>query len=177
MSKVTIALGSFALGVCSTSVLFMLLGIQTSTLAQAPPRTPPRSVMSGGSFSHEPVGIQVEGAEPALRSILEFPRLERYTFNDVGQSLDGLDCTDCTFNNVRFTYSGGPISLVHPSVQGMFRIDFKGASANTLAVQAFFTNLARGSKPQVWPPYQPIPQTVTITNIRNDDLATPYQHP
>ncbi len=122
MSRMMLALGSFVVGACST-LLFLgnqSFGSQTSTTAQE------RPTIKGGGVAHGGRGVALGGAEPTVKSFLSYPKVEDFTFEDVTQALDGLDCTNCAFKDVSFEYSGGAYNLINCSFSGRTRVVLKG---------------------------------------------------
>ncbi len=119
MSKVTLALGSFILGMVCASV-----GIHTSTVVHAfaqssAPSTPPQT--------RPLVGFGKMPEVPPLG-----PLQTGFDAEDTGTiSLDGMNCKDCIFKNVTLIYGGGAYSCSNCSFSGVRRVELRGAAFNT----------------------------------------------
>lgn len=128
MSKVMLSLGSIIVG--ASLMFFMLSGNHTSMAAQG--------------------GIGIEGEVPIVPSRLFV--VKGSVFADEPQQLDGLDCTDCTFDNVRLTYGGGEVRLRNAKFVGTTRVVLTGAARNAFAVMVLANAIARGNpKPKAVP--------------------------
>jgi hypothetical protein len=159
MSKVTVALASFIVGACTMFLFLELSGSHTSTFAQAP---------------NEARILVVEGAEPVIPPWRGMT-VEDNVFSGVTQQLDGVSCIDCTFDNATLEYAGGAYALIRPKFSGPIRINFKGAAANAINLQAFLASLNTGRTLPPATPRQPIPQIARLTKpITNGDLLSPY---
>jgi hypothetical protein len=152
MSKVTVALGSFAAGV----VVMFLLGNHTSIFVQ--------------SALAQPKGMVVRGAEPAVPPL--GGKVSSSEFENVTKPLDGLHCSNCIFKNVTFEYSGGSYKLVNAAFSGSIRIDFKGAAANTVVLLDFLKSLNAGNKPQPLEPNAPLFRTADNVQATKVDLIS-----
>jgi len=155
MSKVTAALGSFSAGVCSVLLFLMLSGSHTSTLAQLPKQA------------------VFPGAEPTV------PPLQNAVFTGTAfrggeQQLDGLNCEECSFTDVTFTYAGGASRLVNPKFSGTTRVTFKGAAANALMTSAFLQSMLQNKKPPPTRQNDPIIKAALVKEAFTADLVTPY---
>jgi hypothetical protein len=115
MRKVIPSLGSFVAGACF--MLLLLSGTHTSTFAQ------------GGALM--PAAVTVV---PPLRGI----NFSGANFTGVTQPLDGVECTNCIFNNVAFTYGGGAFSLVNFHHSGTTTLKLSGAAQNTFVLLSAF---------------------------------------
>ncbi len=129
MSRTMLALESFVVGACSTLLLAgnQSFGNQASTTPQAPGSTQGRSVFKGGGAAHGNKGMVLTGSEPTFKPFVAFPKFEEFIFEDVTQSLDGLDCTNCVFKDVRFEYAGGAYNLINCSFSGTTRVTLPSA--------------------------------------------------
>jgi hypothetical protein len=152
MSKVTVALGSFAVGV----VVMFLLGNHASIFVQ--------------SASAQPKGMVGRGAEPAVPPL--GGNVSSSKFENVTKLLDGLHCRDCVFKNVTFEYSGGPYNLVNAAFSGSIRINFKGAAADTVVLLDFLKSLNAGNKPQPLQPDAPLFRTADNVQATTVDLIS-----
>jgi hypothetical protein len=132
MSKVMLALGSFIVGACCASAISF--GIQTSTWAQVGPPL---------------------GSVPVVPALKESVLEDSIMRNSSGQQLDGLECMNCVFDNVGFTYSGGAFRLVNPRFINGMRIHFGGAAANTAVVLALLQALNNPQRPVPPPAFKP----------------------
>lgn len=162
MSKITLALGSFAVGLLLGSLFF---NIHTVTLAQtsAPPTGP--SLPIGIKLAKEPV---VPGlGPPFVNARLNGPSL---------QPLDGLNCEDCDFSDAVLRYSGGAVRLVNPKFSGTIRVELSGAAANTVMLLPLLTALSTGKPPEPVNPNKPILKVVKMeTAVTIHEWTSPYQ--
>jgi hypothetical protein len=110
MTKVTLALGSFVVGVCAS--LSVSSFVHTSTRV------------------HAQQAIVIEGAEPVV------PPLRYFGHGDTllarVQALDGISCEGCTIAVSAFTYAGGSYNLKNCSVPRNVPIILKGSAKLTL---------------------------------------------
>jgi hypothetical protein len=155
MSKITVAFESFVAGASSVLLLFMLFGNHTSMFAQGPP-----------------IGIGVTGAEPTVPPL--GPLMSGVGLEAREQPLDGLNCEQCTFGDVTFTYGGGAVRLIEPELSGTIRLNLKGAAANTAVTIAFLQAMLQNQKPPAVNPNKPIIKTATAKAVFRADLVTPY---
>lgn len=159
MSKITVALSSFTLGML---IMFAAgrFGNQTSTFAQSKPQ--PTFSVSEGS----------EPTIPPLRSNV----FHGASLNGVKQPLDGFECEQCTFRNVTFTYAGGAVRLVNPKIDGPFTLELKGPAANALGVIQYLQAIGGQRKPAPAPivPNRPIIRTASASTTFTEDFITPY---
>lgn len=174
MSKITLAFGSFIVGLVVGS---LLLGIHTVTFAQSntppPPRIPKVSDMNINSNGSGAPALGL-GMQPKILGLAPF--VARIGFMNGPQELDGLDCEDCSFQNSTLQYSGGAVHLVRPKFNGKIEVELKGPAANTLALLPFLTALAGGQKPKAPRPNKPTIQTISMKNEATaEDWATPFQ--
>jgi hypothetical protein len=123
MSKVMLASGSFTVGVCFA--LAISAGIQTPTWAQV--------VISGGSLSgNAGGGVANRAAEPTVPAVRMIQLDGTKLLGNQVQSLDGIDCEQCTISAATLTYAGGTYRL-NGTASGM-RLVLKGPAANTFAL-------------------------------------------
>jgi hypothetical protein len=156
MSKITLAFGSFIVGLAVGSVF---LGSHTVALAQSP--------------STPSVGIRLH-MEPTIPGL--GPELKQGHIIGYRQPLDGLNCEDCEFTNAVIQYSGGAVRLVRPVFGGTIRVELTGAAANTAALMPLLTAIASGNKPEPINPNRPIVKTASAkAALKLDAWQTPYQ--
>lgn len=124
MSKITLALGSFMLGVLCMS----LLGNQTSTLAQQAQPTPRPPIHFMNMRAWVPVVPPIGNR-----------KMERLTLSGGGMiyDVDGMRCEGCAISDVTITYGGGDFALINTAISRPVRIDLEGAARNT----AIFLNM------------------------------------
>ena len=171
MSKATVALLSFSVGVLSSFVLFAFFGIQTSTFAQAPQASAPGVPKTdlGGPRSAIPLVPPIEGKGGNF--------FAGNVMDNLVVRLDGIHSTGDLFSNTTFVYGGGAINLTQPRVAGKISVVLEGAAANTLFVVNFFQEIAKGSQPKPVAPHQPSlaeVQFTTATAATSIDMVTPY---
>lgn len=152
MSKVTVALGSFVIGACFA----LFVGRYTSTIVQ-------------------PVFAQVtvRGAEPIIPPLIDVKN-KGGKVSDEAQQLDGLDCEDCSYNNVKFVYSGGAVNLVNPHLSGKTSLELRGAAANGQVMAAYLAALAGGKPPRPVMPNAPVLKTTTLSTPMTVSFKTPF---
>jgi hypothetical protein len=158
MSRVTVAVGSFIAGVSSTLLFLALSGSHTSTLAQEPRRS----------------GFEITGQEPIVKPLPGIAFTRGKLYGPIEQSLDGLNCDSCLFDNVSFTYAGGAARIINPKFSGTTRLVLKGAAANTMATVAFLQAMLQNQQPPAVNPNAPIIRTATTKEVFVADLVTPY---
>ena len=151
MSKVTLAFGSFALGVAAT--LFALSGSPTLTSAQGriTPQMPipPLAVGSGRGIPTVPVITQHYANFGVSATNLAY-------------DVDGSECVRCVFDSPVLRYSGGNFQFTDDSFSGPVRIEFTGAARNTLLFLQFVQGLAAGHAPKQEMPNTSVLKTVTV---------------
>lgn len=121
MSRITLALGSFALGLC----VMYLLASHTSTIVQRgfaqEPAKPERAIGTA---------VEMGGFEPMVPGL--GPRLNVHIEQPVQrQALDGLNCEGCDIDAGVLTYAGGAYNC-NPCKIKHERVELRGAAANTL---------------------------------------------
>jgi hypothetical protein len=181
MSKVTLAFGSFVVGLCIGSLIF---GSHTVTFAQAPaapppPQNPPSHRMifkGGGAKGAGPggTGVKMPGTIPTFIPLEQTPIFEDFTFSDESQDLDGIECTGCTFNNVTLRYSGGAYKLANATFTGTTRVELRGAAANTIAFLPLLQAIASGQRAEPPNPNRPVLKTATAKSAFQTSWASPY---
>ena len=102
MPRVVLAFGSFIVGACVS--FFALPGSYRSTLAQG--QAPGVAYQTNGQPVVPPISMHVG-----------FTRISR-----MSQPLDGLECTECRFEDATLTYAGGAYSLRNCSFAGTTRV-------------------------------------------------------
>lgn len=139
MPKITLALGSFILGICFSLATFSLIYAPTNVHAQA---------------------VDIAGAEPVVPPLLN----NKFTGGDMSgpvQPLDGIECEGCTINSPLITYAGGAFSCNNCTIHAS-QVMFKGAAQNTVNALRFFGAFS-GPKP---PPNKPKDQTLEAYEIQ-----------
>ncbi len=145
MSKVALALGSFALGVVTT--FFVLSGGHTFASTQQP--------------SHE-IGIG-GGGVPVVPPISQHYKDFGVSGSILAFNVDGAECIRCVFNGPVLRYNGGNFQFTDFSFSGPVRVEFGGAAKNTLIFLQFVQSLAAGQAPkQNLPSKDPILRTATV---------------
>jgi len=155
MSKVTVALGSFTLGV----LIMFLFGNHTSIFVQS-------------ASAQKMIALAGEPTIPPLHGTISSVVIENFT-----QPLDGLDCKDCVFKNVTFEYSGGAYKLVNAHISTPMHVVLKGAAANTVGLLAFVESLNASTKPKPLQPNAPLFRTAENTQTITVDFISPYGQP
>src|SRR5438105_1739654 len=117
MTKITLAVSSFAIGAFSA----LLLGHQTSTFAQQ------------AAQPSQPTFIRVDGAAPVVPPLRGIT-VTGYAVRNMNFALDGVQCTKCTFSGVTFEYGGGAYELSQSVVNLPIAIAPKGAALNTVGL-------------------------------------------
>src|SRR6266852_5861961 len=153
MSKVTLALGSFIVGACST---WLVLGSQ-SFGSQTPTTVQGRSTFKGGGVRHSNRGVGLEGSEPTFQSFLAFPKFD-----------------DCTFKDVSFEYAGGAYNLINCSFSGGTRVVLKGTAANTLSILPLLQAITSGHPPEPPKPQTPMLKTAKAQSPITINFTSPY---
>jgi len=103
----------------------------------------PPSMLTGPEFS-----AAIPRVPPLPASVIQGAK-----FDDGSQSLDGLNCSQCSFKDTELIYAGGSFRLQDIKVSGTTRLTLTGAAANTLALLSFLRGIEVGisvppSKPQ-----------------------------
>jgi hypothetical protein len=125
MSKVTVAFGSFIVGVCSMWC-FMNFGHHTSTLVH------PSSVFAQAA-------VTFPSAVPTVPDISANAYSEDMTISGYSaQPLDGLKCKKCLIDVPVLTYAGGQFDCQECKFRHPVKLGLTGAAQNTLvALEAF----------------------------------------
>lgn len=161
MSRITVAFGSVTVGAIIVTFSLLFSGNHISTLVQSSLAQP----VPG------PRGIVIEGAEPVVPP-LGGTLVQRSSFNNVIQPLDGLNCEECVFNNVTLEYAGGAYRLINCRFTGTTRVVFKGAAANTLGILSIVEAMTSGNPP-TGPSPMPPPKVFTIKDTVKTDWINP----
>jgi hypothetical protein len=158
MRSLTIALGSFALGVSFT--LLLLPGYRTPIV-----------------FAQQPT--QYNG-NPFTPKVPPPPRMlsEENTQESVLIEVDGLTSRKDTYVNPTFGYGGGAFYLKDATVKGHLSFQFVGAAANTvtfLRIFGLFGCQAPANRPEPVNPNRPITESATLKMPVSGDIVSPYQ--
>jgi len=108
-------------------------------------------IVPQSSFAAGTVLLAGPGARPVV------PRLSQMVLPGIrdfsgSAQLDGLNCKDCTFNNVDWEYSGGAVSCENCRFSGTENLYVSGAALNTLNIIALFQKMnAVPYKPEFGP--------------------------
>jgi len=179
MSRIILALASFMVGACSMA----LFGNHTSMAAQepAPHLTPPPEptgcgvkgfTADGGTPGSQNRLIRVRDASPTVPGMSQ--KICGALLSNGTQSLDGLNCADCTFTGVSLEYSGGAYSLENAHFGGVTQIVLKGAAANTVAILPLLQAISSGQAPEQPAPNTPIIKTANTEKVRTVSFVSPY---
>jgi len=143
MTKVTLALGSFALGAAS----MFLLGNHTSTLAHGSTNGQSITGRSPDAVSRN------EGLIPIVRPVINVTIHPGVDVSKITLGLDGTSCNGCTLHDLTIEYGGGAYSLVNTKVKLPVNIKLIGAALNTAQFLQSFGLLGCPAKasPQVNP--------------------------
>lgn len=179
MSKITLALGSFTVGLLLGS---LFLGSHTITFAQTPsspptspptPRKYPFVDMTIDATTSKAPAVEM-GKEPSVPGL--GPPFLRLHVKGGQQALDGLDCDDCEFTGGTLLYSGGAVRLGNPTFNGIVRVELVGPAANTAALLPLLLSITAKQKPQTFAPNRPVLKTINLTTPAKLDIwQTPYQ--
>jgi hypothetical protein len=154
MSKVAVALAAFIAGACS--VVF----ISGKYI----------SIMS--AMANQPWHQAESGTAPIIPS-LGATRLGVFVSNGT-QSLDGLDCENCSFSNVTLEYSGGAFNLKNSSFAGPVRVKLEGAAANTVAFLQLVQALRISERAKQPALRKPVQKLAIVTKKVTGDFEAPY---
>lgn len=154
MSKVILALGSFMVGACS--VFFMFSGSHPSILEHP-------------VLAQSMIGTRGVPVVPPLGGLVEDG-----SFTAAPQTLDGLNCVRCSFDNATLTYGGGTFKLTDCKFEGTTRVFLSGAAANTLAVLPLLEAIAQGGAPKAPVPQKPIEKEATAKQLLTVSFDSPY---
>jgi hypothetical protein len=158
MSKVTVAILSFALGVFS-STLVLAAHCASAAPQQAPPSKPasPGPVLVGGA------GVPV--VPPITQHFQNFGVIN----SPLPFQVDGSDCVRCTFSGAVFRYGGGNFQFTDFKFSGPVRVEFTGAARNTFIFIKFIEALAASQVPKGPAPKTP---TMQLTSVKQDLTGT-----
>jgi len=147
MTKITIAACAFIMGICCG----LLLNNNVPTVsASSPdqqtgaPQKPRRGTISSSGFGNSGEGVHIEGAIPVFRDLESTPIFTDVQIFNTKQSLDGLECHNCEFDNAKLRYSGGAFNLENVKFSGTTSVELGGAAANTIAFLEFLNSLSVG---------------------------------
>ena len=159
MSKLTVALVSFSLGVVIT---LSLVGSRAFTFAQEPPK--PMPVLAGGAGT------------PLVPPITQH-------FSNFGASVpgtafgvDGVECVKCSFNGMTLRYGGGNFQFSDFKFSGPVRFELTGAAANTVIFMRFVKALAANQKELPQPELSrnaPIVEVIQVKDQITGSYGTP----
>jgi hypothetical protein len=170
---------SFAVGFCSALIIWALPVVSAFTAERQLEDDPRRPVFDGGSIGATQsvaAAVGIGGVIPQVRGFGPFVPIfkNEQFFNATAQQLDGLDCRDCNFRNVQFTYGGGVYRLVNAKFSGVTSISLVGAAANTLAFLQLLQGMSQGNATRAPSKNKPIVrQSVTKTKLKID-FSAPY---
>jgi hypothetical protein len=166
MSKVTLALGSFIVGACTTLLGVTLFGSHTLTFAQAPTSGP---VISGP-------GTMIIGGDEKMPVVLP-PTQTLENFNLQAKGLffvDGTICNNCVFSDADLIYGGGAFSFTQARFSGPIRIRLVGAAANTIAFLNFAQAIGASQQPPKTIPNAPIMRAENVKMPILGDFTAPF---
>ncbi len=139
MSKVTLASGSFIVGVCCS--LIALSVIPTSTLV------------------HAQGGVLIARAEPVVPPLLV--HTSDSSFSVPLQALDGINCERCTIEATVVTYAGGAFRCVDCTIRSK-DLQFKGAALNTFKLLKSVGAIPRSPLKNTNPQNAPMEEKIEI---------------
>lgn len=180
MSKTIAAVCAFIMGACCGFLLNHRVPIVAASALnpQASAPRPQRSIFHGGGVGNSGTGVLIQGAIPSFIPLDSTPIFEDFTFFNVGQPLDGLDCRGCKFSDVTLRYSGGPYNLDNAQFSGTTRLVLEGAAANTLAFLKLLNGLSTGIPPASLPPKKPIERKARAKKtLPKIDFTAPFIGP
>jgi hypothetical protein len=93
------------------------------------------------------------------------------SFRNVTYAMDGLECHDCTFQDVTLTYGGGAYLLENPKVSLPVRLNLTGAALNTAQLLQVFGLI--GCPAKAAPPMAPTPNILTAKYAPSGHLESP----
>lgn len=163
MSKITLVLGSFAVGLLVGS---LFLGGHTVTLAQSPSKPAPVLTPQMPCPSCEP------NVPPITR------HLGTVTLDGNGLAaltLDGTEFKDVTFASNTLEYAGGAFSLVNVKFSLPVRLQLKGAAANTAGLLALLEAVNKGAAPKPMAPNLPVLRAAENSHIITVNFRSPYE--
>jgi hypothetical protein len=164
MSKVTIALASFALGVLTSFFLFS--GSQASLLAQAPP--PSQAPTPQGPVPNIVGGSGVPIVPPITQHFSDFG----LSVPGMPFGVDGTECVRCVFNGQPFRYGGGNFQFTDFQFSGPVRVELVGAARNTFIFLQFIQALEAGQAPKPVLPTTPIIRAAMVKETVTGSFGT-----
>jgi len=194
MSKATIAIGAFVLGLFCSAALSV-------PQSEHPGSSRPTvnwpdwhgTVFMGGSAAGAGNAVNLEGigAVPFFNTLNHMPTFKRFTISKSGQSLDGLNCEDCQFEGARLRYGGGVVNLKGSTFSGTTELELEGAAANTVALLEFLKAIPEGGLKYKLPtpnrpitkkfastrPPAPAPEKAPTPQPQKMDFTAPYIGP
>lgn len=169
MRRYVPVLGSFVLGAVS---MFLLLGVQTSTVVQrsfaqatAPPTPSPSPY--GGAFAELKkrfgvgAGFLMPNAMPTTPDI--WLHMTGGGVNGGIQQLDGLDCNGCRISATLLTYAGGQFRCLGCSIASQNGVYLLGPAQNTFNMLRL-VGVIPSPKPQEPNPSAPQQHTIQMNN-------------
>jgi hypothetical protein len=163
MSKNTLALGSFAVGLLLGSLVF---GSHTVTAAQSPAKPAPPILT--------PL-MPCPSCEPTVPPITR--QIDAMGLDGNGLAaltLDGTEYNGTTFASNTLEYAGGSYNLVNVKFSLPVRLQLKGAAANTVGLIALLEAVNAGAAPKPMPPNLPVLRTADHSHTVTVSFASPY---
>jgi hypothetical protein len=178
MNKPSVALFAFVGGI----VFATLTAPHVPSVSAAQNDEPPiagRNIISGGIFSNLVHATGFGGAIPRFLPIEKTPVFMQEVFTNISaQTLDGLDCRGCTFNDANLEYGGGAFNLESPRFSGTTTLRLTGAAANTVALLKLFEDVDRDlpGLPAEFQQNKPIPKKASAkTTMTHMTVTAPYE--
>ena len=138
MSKITIGMASFIVGVCFAFALFSTIQASTQTQAQ--------------NLKNDPISIV--GAEPSVPPLSGL--ISAGNYKGPLQTLDGLDCDGCSIDVDVVEYGGGAFSCKNCLIRASHGVRLIGAAQNTYNALLFF-GVISGHRSKPIPNQQNVP--------------------
>lgn len=130
MSKLALALGSFAVGAVSMFLASSLLPGKMDT-----------------AFAQSSMG---KDARPIVPALPESVRVNGgVTFGPAPWRLDGINCSGCVFQDSQLEYWGGPFRCLNCLFSGNVTLELKGAAGNGVQVTRWFRELSEHRSPDL----------------------------
>lgn len=167
MSRASMAIAGFVLG-CLCSTLFSEPQAEHKGSSTPSVNWPDLhgTVFVGGGVANAGTGVDHGGigSVPFFNTLDHMPIFKKYSFVSTGQSLDGLNCEDCQFNNAGLRYGGGVLNLKGSTFSGTTELQLEGAAANTIALLEFLKAIPEGQLKYKLPiPNKPITRKFAST--------------
>ncbi len=181
MSKISVAACAFILGAGCSFLLNENIPVVAASPAnlQTENPKPPRSIINGvtvSGFGGE--AIAIPGASPVFLPLENTPIVTDLNVFEAKQSLDGLDCHNCTFANAKLRYSGGAFNFENVNFSGTTQLVLEGAAANTLAFLRFLNSLSTGIPLASPPQNKPIERKARAKkNLPQINFTVPFIGP